>query len=43
MKKKKKEVIDEKLYKQSKIMLVTFVIIGIIMVSAILLSATVKK
>ena len=43
MKKKKKEVIDEKLYKQSKIMLVTFVIIGIVMVSAIILSATVRK
>lgn len=43
MKKKKKEVIDEELYKQSKIMLVTFVILGIIMVSAIILSATVQK
>ena len=43
MKKKKKEIIDEKLYKQSKMMLVSFVMLGVLMVSVILLNATITK
>ena len=43
VKKKEKNVIDEKLYKQSKLMICVFTFIGVAMVAVILLSTAVNK